>query len=541
MGAVVQVIPQDVGARQVHGADLAGGQVGLGAVLVVPAGGDPGPGDLGDGLGALAVHDGLHVGHALQAGHHQVDGLLAVDAVPGVQGLQAVQEGLALGVVPAGHLREKEGGGDGVLVPDVVPHHVADGLLEGEDDLPLAGLLQLVLLLADELKAGEGVVAGDAVGLGDLSRHVGGHQALDGGGLVGHGPRPALGSDEVVQQQDPGLVAGDLDVAPLSVLHLDGHPVGVGVGAQDEVGVHLLGQIHGQGEGLGVLGVGRLYRGEAAVDDHLLLHAVQVLDPQLTQDVGDLLIPGAVEGGVDHLEGVRHLGHGFLVVDLGQDVGQEPVVHVLAQDGDEALGHGVVVVHGLDVGEHVQGLHLVGDGGGVVGGKLGPVGPVDLVAVVLGGVVAGGDVQPGDAVVLPDGEGELRRGPQRLAKLHGDAVGGHDAGGLPGELVGVEAAVEADGHPPGGLLPALVQDDLGEGLGGVADGVHVHPAQAHAHDPPEAGGAEFQLVKEAVFDLGLVAGQGGQLGVLLGGEGVAFQPVLVGFLIGHRDSPSCEI
>ena len=46
-----------------------------------------------------------------------------------------------------------------------------------------------------------------------------------------------------------------------------------------------------------------LHRGEAAVDDHLLLHAVEVPDPQLAQDVGDEPVAGAVEGGVDHLEG----------------------------------------------------------------------------------------------------------------------------------------------------------------------------------------------------------------------------------------------
>ena len=63
--------------------------------------------------------------------------------------------------------------------------------------------------------------------------------------------------------------------------------------------------------------------------------------------------------------------------------------------------------------------------------KLCAVLPVNLVAVVLRRVVAGGDVDTGDTAQLAHCEGQLRGGTQGLEQAHGDAVARHDTGGLP--------------------------------------------------------------------------------------------------------------
>ena len=83
-----------------------------------------------------------------------------------------------------------------------------------------------------------------------------------------------------------------------------------------------------------------------------------------------------------------------------------------------------------------------------------------------------------------------------------------------------------------GLAP-LGQDDLGKGLGGVADHVDIHLMQAHAHGAPQAGGAEFQGGKEAGLDLFFIIGNALELSLLLLGEGGAVQPLLISFTIGH--------
>ena len=110
----------------------------------------------------------------------------------------------------------------------------------------------------------------------------------------------------------------------------------------------------------------------------------------------------------------------------------------------------------------------------MVGGKLRAVGPVDLVAVVLLGVVAGGDIDACLTAVFPDGEAQFRGGPQRVENADVDAVGGADLGGGLGELHRVIAAVHTDGHAPALALLALGSDDVGKALGGPANHMNVH-------------------------------------------------------------------
>ena len=163
------------------------------------------------------------------------------------------------------------------------------------------------------------------------------------------------------------------------------------------------------------------------------VHAVQVLDAQTPQGLRHQLPAAAVERGVDHLEGVGHLGHGLAVVDHGHDLFHKGAVRLLAHDLDETGLHRLLEVHALHAGEDVDLFQLGGDGVGVLGRQLGAVGPVDLIAVVLLGVVAGGDVDARLTAVVADGEAQLRRGPQGFKNADVDAVAGTDLGGGAGE------------------------------------------------------------------------------------------------------------
>ena len=261
-----------------------------------------------------------------------------------------------------------------------------------------------------------------------------------------------------------------------------------------------------------------------------------MLHAQPLQGLGDELVARAVEGGVHHLEGVRHRVHRRLVVHLLHHVGQELLVGLLPHDGDEAVRHRFAVVGHGHV-EHVGLGHDLGHLVGVVGGELGAVGPVDLIAVILLGVVAGGDVDARDAAVLPDGKGQLGGGAQGFKQPHRDARRRHNAGGLLGEHVGVVPAVEADGHALFHRLRPLVQNDLGERLGGVADDVDVHAVQSHAHGAPQPGGAELQLGEEAGFDLLLVPGDGGQLRLFRLRQGGGVEPQLIVCFVVHWIRP----
>ena len=238
-----------------------------------------------------------------------------------------------------------------------------------------------------------------------------------------------------------------------------------------------------------------------------------------------------MEGGVNHFEFIRHFFDHFFIDGLGHDLLHESVIGLLAQNLDHAALDSLVKITALEAGEDIDGFHLLGDGVRLLGGQLGAVGPVDLVAVILLGVVAGGDVQAGDSAIVQHGKAQLRGGAQGVKDAHMHAVGSHDTGGLPGEGLAVEAAVISDGDAPALCFLALGGNNVGKGLGGVTDDVHVHVVQAQLHGASETGSAELQRGKEAVLDLLLVAGDGVKLCPFLLAEGGAVQPVLIFFLV----------
>ena len=261
-------------------------------------------------------------------------------------------------------------------------------------------------------------------------------------------------------------------------------------------------------------------------------------DTQTGQSLRHQLIAAAVERGIHHLEGIRHLGDGIVIVDHIHDICHEFAVGLVAHGLDEARLDGLVEVHALHAGEDVNLLQLGGDGGGVVGRQLRTVLPVDLVAVVLLGVVAGGDVDARLAAILPHGKAQLRGGTQRLEDPHMDAVGGAYLGGGPGKLHGVVAAVHADGHAPLFGVLALGADHVGKALGGPADHVHVHLVQTHLHGAPQSRRAELQRAVEPALDLLFVPGDGLKLLHLVRRQCAAMQPLFVLIhVIQHRFRP----
>ena len=130
-----------------------------------------------------------------------------------------------------------------------------------------------------------------------------------------------------------------------------------------------------------------------------------------------------------------------------------------------------------------------------LGGNLAAVGAVDLVAVILGGVVAGGDADSRAAVQIPHRPAEGRGGLQAGIEVRGNPIGGQDPGGLPGEQVPLNPAVPGDGHGLGQVRAVQV---VRQPLGGPADGVEVHAVGARAGDAPESPGAKGQTPMEII-------------------------------------------
>ena len=130
--------------------------------------------------------------------------------------------------------------------------------------------------------------------------------------------------------------------------------------------------------------------------------------------------------------------------------------------------------------------------------------PVGFVAVVLLGVVAGGEDDAALATEVADGEGHFGRGAHIIEEIYLDAVGGEDVGRSLGEEAAVVAAVVAHYHTDLFQILEILVQVVGEALCGGAHRVDVHAVRSGPHDATQTARAEFERTVEGVNKLGFV-------------------------------------
>ncbi len=367
--------------------DLAGGDVGegvgavavpgglpvlVGAAVVVPdqqlrtVGGlagrivqDPAAGDVGEGVGAVAVLAGppLLVGGAAAGVPHLERGAVAV-----------LSRGLVEDASGGAHRGERVDGAGG----DVLAWRAAAGTGQGGEDGVVGGLLVAVAVEQQRVLAGAPGVAvadaphGDARAAGDVEAVPGGVGVRVGGGLGEvefgeldvHAERGEVGQGGL----EAGRRAAGAEVA-LEADAVDGHAAGL------EVLDHVV-------DALG-LGVGPVLD-------------VVVVVAELGRGVG---VPGGAEGLLDEAVAQHVLEHGA-AVPAAAVVGERLVDHVPGVDLALVVGHllGDVVVH-----HAAQGVGVAD--GADPGGQLGvpDQGVAAHLLAVRGGVaddrVGGGEVE----------------------------------------------------------------------------------------------------------------------------------------------------
>ena len=137
---------------------------------------------------------------------------------------------------------------------------------------------------------------------------------------------------------------------------------------------------------------------------------------------------------------------------------------------------------------------------------LGAVRPVHLGAVILPGVVAGRNHQPGRGAQQADREGQDGRRDRGAERQDPQAGAGQHRGGLGRERLGAAARVETDDNRPAGEFGPSGPQVPGQAGRHPADGGPVHPARAGPQRAPDARGAERQRLGEPRRELAVVAG-----------------------------------
>ena len=215
----------------------------------------------------------------------------------------------------------------------------------------------------------------------------------------------------VPRQQGADLVAGQQVHFPIFPANGHTHAVRVRVRGDDDVRAGSVRLLNGQGQGRRVFRVGGGHRREAAVLHVLRRHGLHVA-AQFLQQGNDDMAARAVEVGVNDFgaalaEELRTEQHGFQAVHV--DTVKGGVQHV--KGAAPVFRQRFIFLRG-------QGVHFLNHGLVMRRHQLGSVVEIGLEAVVVGGVVAGGQHHAGIRIEFTDGEGNFRGGPGAVEQVN---------------------------------------------------------------------------------------------------------------------------
>lgn len=278
--------------------------------------------------------------------------------------------------------------------------------------------------------------------------------------------------------------------------HRDAHAVGIRVGGKQQVRALALRKLDAQLQGLANLGVGIGAGREVAVRLGLLGHERHVGAAALREHAGHELAPRAVERRVDQLEAGEVLPRGS-----HERGGHVAVERVLADPGGGAGGYRVVKRRGANVCERVHRVDGRLNLAGHLGRDLAAVGPVDLVAVVLLGVVRRRDDDARVATQVAHGKGERRRGLKARVEIGVDTVGSEYRSRTLRELGAAMAQVMPDDDRGRVAFGRVGEQPGGKALRRLADAVDVHAVGTQAEGSSQATRTKGKVSVEGIGEL----------------------------------------
>ena len=289
----------------------------------------------------------------------------------------------------------------------------------------------------------------------------------------------------------------------------------------------MVGQIDSHLQSRRVLRVWRFDGRETAIT-HVLFRHSEEIEPEFFQQDRDEHATGAVEGGENNFEisgllTLQQLGLQHHRLDTGKVL----LVHVGAEHRQFTL---LISRHGR-VGLVLDRVDLFDDACGMRFDDARTIAEINFEAVVMGRIVTGGEHDAGIGAELTDSEGHFRCRAAAVEEIDVSAVFHGDPGTCLSEFrrkvarvvseddtrpaaetgigaVGFGIGHEATGGPPHVVIVHRIRSDAGMVRPLVRRGSALLSGGHHLANraPAQAAGAKFQRLKEAVIELGPLAG-----------------------------------
>jgi hypothetical protein len=391
-----------------------------------------GDADSGQGGGRLLadqLHQGGHAGHAFRALHEQVHLRLGVVAVLPVQIVQLFVHRLARRLGCRCHFGHQHAGQRTVLVAGVLAHQIAVGFLQSQDESIRADVVHRP---ADPLESHQQIAdRADAIRIPDAADHLRSHQRLD---QIMIGGQAAGMFQHEIDQESAQLIARECGPRSIGGQRQGGgttHPVGVGVGGQDQISPNLLGSVDDRFEDLGVLGIRDVtgHVRELAVGLAMQLEDLDVRKPVRPQNRTHRRRADAMQRRVDDFQvpGTR-----AALRDHGLD---KRCVALFGAEHNAAVGNSRLKIDSPDLLD----VHHTVDHRLVMGRQdLAASRPVDFDSIVAGRIVTGRHHDAARALLVPHEERQFGRAAVIVQEVHAEARRHHDAGAQFGKMTRID-------------------------------------------------------------------------------------------------------
>src|SRR5580658_7622522 len=333
----------------------------------------------------MAAINGHHFGNFFLTVHSfsgKGDEVFLIKAIFHVQIDQFFEQGPALVFFIRGHFAKQCDGADGVLIADLAADHKAIAFFTA-DDVVLAPLFFLDQL-GNIFEPGERVVAFNVAAARDLVDEFGGDDGFDDHVVRFGDPFFLAGLYHIIEGEDGGLIAVQQGPLSLAVFHADAYPISVRVGAEEDIGIDLLGFAEADAHGFAFFGVGEDYGREISIRSGLFVDDVDICKPEALEHLRNQLDAAAVDGSINDPQ-IMLTFNSFRVNGQVAHHGDIGFVDILADHGD--VGLATAPFDFIDTGD----LFDFGDDILIVRrDELTAVVPIRFVAIVFLWVVRGG-------------------------------------------------------------------------------------------------------------------------------------------------------
>ena len=306
-----------------------------------------------------------------------------------------VQRAHSLGQVHAAqfiilrHLANEQARIHGIFVAHVIARQITIAFFEAENEsVDLAGIGKLGDDVADVFKAGKAATQLEAVFRSKRVNHGGRHDSRD-RNLIGQILAAfTTHASDVIEQKHAHLVAREQRVV-VAVFARHTHTVGIGIGREQQVGMHFLTQVNALLHGLANFRVGIRTRGKIAIGLALLRNYRDIGDARALEHGGHGNQARAIERRVHEFQGsFGDLLGGKAAHRFGQNRIVIALEHRVVDPFHHARSHSLIEAHRFHARERIGVRDRSRNGFRSLARNLATIGAIGLITVVGGRIVA---------------------------------------------------------------------------------------------------------------------------------------------------------